>query len=152
MILITGASGNVGREVLRQIAQTGSKVRATFQSASSAANAPSGVEIAIMDYNKPDSIRAALKGADRMFLVGPPTQKLPALERKAMDEIKWSGVRHVVKLSAMGGRESTFPRQHTDSEDYIKSTGVAYTFLRPNGFMQNVVNYNSATINTQNAF
>jgi uncharacterized protein YbjT (DUF2867 family) len=152
MILITGASGNVGREVLRQIAQTVSNVRATFQSASSAASAPSGVEIAIMDYNKPETIRAALKGVERVFLVGPPTQTLPALERKAMDEISRSGVRHVVKLSAMGGRESTFPRQHSDSEDYIKSTGVAYTFLRPNGFMQNVVNYNSATINTQNAF
>ena len=93
MILITGASGNVGREVLRQIAQTVSKVRATFQSASSAASAPSGVEIAIMDYNKPETICAALKGVERVFLVGPPTQTLPALERKAMDEISRSGVR-----------------------------------------------------------
>ena len=152
MILITGASGNVGKEVLRQITQTDSKVRATFQSPSGAASAPSGVEIAIMDYNTPETVRAALKGVGRVFLVGPPTQILPALERKAMAEIERSGVRHVVKLSAMGGRDATYPRQHADSEDYIKSTGVAYTFLRPNGFMQNTVNYNAPTINTQNAF
>jgi serine/threonine protein kinase len=59
--------------------------------------------------------------------------------------------RHIVKLSAMGEREAIFPRQHAESEDYIKSSGVPYTFLRPNGFMQNFVTYNSATINTQNA-
>ena len=152
MILVTGAGGNVGKEVLKQIAQTGVRVRATFQSPSSAASAPSGVEIAIMDYNKPDTIRAALKGVERVFLVGPPTQKLPALERQAIDQIRQSEVRHVVKLSAMGGREATYPRLHADSEDYIKTSGVAYTFLRPNGFMQNIVTYNATTINTQNAF
>jgi uncharacterized protein YbjT (DUF2867 family) len=152
MILITGASGNVGKEVLKQVAATGVKVRAAFQTVTKAAAAPSGVEIATMDYNKPETLQAALKGIERVFLVAPPTPNLPALERKAIDEIKQSGVRHVVKLSAMGGRDAIFPRQHADSEDYIKSSEVSYTFLRPNGFMQNFVTYNAATINTQNAF
>jgi uncharacterized protein YbjT (DUF2867 family) len=152
MILITGASGNVGKEVLKQIVRTPAQVRAAFQSPSKAAGAPSGVEIVIMDFNRPETLRSALKGVERVFLVGPPTPDLPALERKAVDEIKQCGVGHVVKLSAMGGRAATFPRQHADSEDYIKSSGVAYTFLRPNGFMQNMVNYNAPTINTQNAF
>lgn len=151
MILITGASGNVGKEVLQQIAQTGVKVRAAFQSISKAA-APSGVESVTVDYNQPDTLQAALNGVDRVFLVGPPTAELPALERKAIDAIKQSDARQVVKLSAMGGREAIFPRQHAQSEDYIQSSGVPYTFLRPNGFMQNIVNYNAATINTQNAF
>jgi len=152
MILITGASGNVGKEVLRQIAQTGARVRAAFQSASKAATAPSGVEVVTMDYNQPRTVQAALKGVDRVFLVGPPTANLPVLERKAVDEIRQSSVRQIVKLAAMGGRESTFARQHAESEDYIKSTGVPYTFLRANGFMQNLVNYNAGTINAQNAF
>ena len=152
MILITGASGNVGKEVLKQIAASGAKVRAAFQTVSKAAAAPSGVEIVTMDYNEPSTIQASLKGVERVFLVGPPTPNLPALERKAIDEIKQSGVRHVVNLSAMGGRDAIVPRQHADSEDYIKSSGVAYTFLRPNGFMQNFVTYNGATINSQNAF
>jgi len=51
MILITGASGNVGKEVLKQITQTGMEVRAAFQSVSKAAGAPSGVEIVSVDYN-----------------------------------------------------------------------------------------------------
>src|SRR5207248_6455688 len=66
--------------------------------------------------------------------------------------IAQSDVKQVVKLSATGGREAIFPRQHAESEDYIRSSGVPYTFLRPNGFMQNMVNYNAPTINTQNAF
>src|SRR5256885_15860642 len=152
MILITGASGNVGKEVLKQIARTGAQVRAAYQTVSKAAAAPSGVEIVTMDYNEPASLQTALKGIERVFLVGPPTPNLTSLERKAIDEIKQSGARHVVKLSAMGGRGATYPRQHADSEDYIKSSGVAYTFLRPNGFMQNFVTYNGATINSQNAF
>jgi uncharacterized protein YbjT (DUF2867 family) len=151
MILITGASGNVGKEVLKQIVQTGVRVRAGFQSVSKG-GAVSGAEVVAIDYNQPETLRTALKGVDRVFLVGPPTSQLPALERKAMDVIAQSNVRHVVKLSAMGGRDATFPRQHAESEDYIRSTGVPYTFLRPNGFMQNMVNYNAPTINTQNAF
>ena len=152
MILITGASGNVGKEVLKQITQTGAEVRAAFQSLSKAASAPSGVEIVTVDYNQPETLQSALKNVERVFLVGPPTAQLPALERNAMEVIAQVGVQQVVKLSAMGGREAIFPRQHAQSEDYIQSTGVPYTFLRPNGFMQNMVNYNAPTINTQNAF
>ena len=152
MILITGASGNVGKEVLEQILQTGVQVRAAFQSVTKGASAPSGIQIVIVDFNQPESLRAALKGVDRVFLVGPPTAQLTVLERKAIDVIRQSDVHQVVKLSAMGGREAIFPRQHAESEDYIQSTGVPSTFLRPNGFMQNMVNYNAPTINTQNAF
>jgi uncharacterized protein YbjT (DUF2867 family) len=152
MILITGGSGNVGQEVLQQIAKTGRRVRAAFQSAGKAATAPAGVETVTMDYNQPETVRAALRNVERVFLVGPVAPNLVELERKATDEIKRSGVRQLVKLSAMGGRGATFPRQHQESEEYIKSSGVAYTFLRPNGFMQNMINYNGATIKTQNTF
>jgi uncharacterized protein YbjT (DUF2867 family) len=151
MILITGASGNVGREVLKQIAESGAKVRAAFQSREKAAGAPKSVDVAVVDFNQPGTLRVALKDVERVFLVGPPTEQLPALEGKAMDVIKQTGVRQVVKLSSIGG-ESTFPRLHAKSEEYVVSTGVPYTFLRANGFMQNVVNFNTQTINSQNAF
>jgi uncharacterized protein YbjT (DUF2867 family) len=152
MILITGASGNVGQEVLGQISKTGRPIRAAFQSAAKAAMAPEGVETVILDYNKPKTVRAALHSVERVFLVGPVTPDLPELERKATDEIKRSGVRQIVKLSAMGGQAATFSRQHGESENYIKASGISYTFLRPNGFMQNMVNYNGAAIRSQNAF
>jgi uncharacterized protein YbjT (DUF2867 family) len=152
MILITGASGNVGAEVLKQIVQTGAQVRAAVQSLHKAPAPSPGLEIAVVNYNEPDTLRVALKDVNRVFLVGPPTAQLPALERNATEVIAQSDVQQVVKLSAMGGRESTYPRQHIESEDYIRSSGVPYTFLRPNGFMQNIINYSGETIRTQNAF
>jgi len=97
-------------------------------------------------------MRAALRGVERVFLVGPVTPNLQELERKATDEIKRSGVRQIVKLSAMGGTGATFPRQHRESEAYIKSSGVGYTFVLANGFMQNMVSYNGGTIRGQSTF
>jgi uncharacterized protein YbjT (DUF2867 family) len=152
MILITGASGNVGREVVKQALAVGLKIRATFQSPAVAAKAPAGLEGVIMDYAKPETIRAALHGVEKIFLVGPPVRDLPALEANFVKEVRAAGRKHVVKLSSLGGRESMFPRGHRDSEENIKASGLPYTFLRPNSFMQNLVNYDAGTIRSQNAF
>ncbi|MGC2418166.1 MAG: SDR family oxidoreductase [Candidatus Acidiferrales bacterium] len=152
MILITGASGNVGREVVKQALTVGLKIRATFQSPDVAAKAPAGLEGVVMDYAKPETIRPALRGVEKIFLVGPPVRDLPALEANFVKEVRAAGRQHIVKLSALGGRESMFPSGHRDSEENIEASGLPYTFLRPNGFMQNLVNYNAGTIGSQNAF
>jgi len=152
MILITGASGNVGSEVLKQALAVGLKIRATFQSPDKAAKAPAGMEGVIMDYAKPETIRPALHGVEKIFLVGPPVRDLPAMEANFIKEVRAVGRKHIVKLSALGGRESMFPSGHRDSEENIEASGLPYTFLRPNGFMQNLVNYNAGTIRSQNAF
>jgi len=152
MILITGASGNVGSEVLKQALAVGLKIRATFQSPDKAAKAPAGMEGVIMDYAKPDTIRPALHGVEKIFLVGPPVRDLPAMEANFIKEVHAAGPKHIVKLSALGGRESMFPSGHRHSEENIEASGLPYTFLRPNGFMQNLVNYNAGTIRSQNAF
>ena len=152
MILITGASGNVGREVVKQALAVGLKIRATFQSAAVAARAPAGLEGMIMDYAKPETIRPALLGVEKIFLVGPPVRDLPALEANFVKEVRAAGGKHIVKLSALGGRESMLPSGHRDSEENIEASGLPYTFLRPNGFMQNLVNYSADTIRSQNAF
>src|SRR5215472_7534804 len=99
MILITGASGNVGREVLKQISQAGHKVRAAYQSPQKAAEAPTGVETAIVDFNQPDTLRAALNGIESVFLVGPVAANLVELESRATEEIKRAEVQRLVKLS-----------------------------------------------------
>jgi uncharacterized protein YbjT (DUF2867 family) len=152
MILITGASGNIGHEVLKQALALGLNIRATFQSSAVAAKAPAGLDGVIMDYNKPETIRTALRGVEKIFLVGPHVRDLPALEANFIKEVRAAGRPHIVKLSALGGRESMSPSGHRDSEENIEASGLPYTFLRPNGFMQNLVNYNAGTIRTQNAF
>jgi uncharacterized protein YbjT (DUF2867 family) len=152
MILITGASGNVGREVVKQALAVGLTIRATFHSPAVAAKAPAGLEGVIMDYAKPETIRPALHGVERIFLVGPPVRDLPAFEANFVREVQAAGRKHIVKLSALGGRESMFASGHRDSEENIEASGLPYTFLRPNGFMQNLVNYDAGVIGSQNAF
>jgi len=152
MILITGASGNVGSEVVKQAAAAGLRLRAAYQSPDKTRAAPAGVETVLMDYTQPETVRVALRGVKRVFLVGPPTANVAELEGGVVRECQRAGVTHIVKLSALGGRQAIFPSLHRDSEERIEASGVAFTFLRPNGFMQNVVTYNAVTINSQNAF
>ena len=137
MILITGASGTVGSEVLKQAVAARLNIRAAYTSSGKAKAAPAGVETVLMDYARPESIRAALNGIEKVFLVGPPAPNVAELEAQFVDEAKNSGVKHIVKLSAMGGRSAIFPGLHRDSEEHIEASDVPWTFLRPNGFMQN---------------
>ena len=152
MILITGASGNIGSEVLRQAAAARLEVKAGYQSPDKAARSPAGVDTVVMDYTRPETIRRALEGIATLFLVGPPTRDVAELEGNVVRECARAGVAHIVKLSALGGRGATFPSLHRDSEERIEASGIAWTFLRPNGFMQNFVTYSGHTIQTQNVF
>ena len=152
MILITGASGNVGSEVLKQAAAAGLPIRAAYQSRDKAKGVPAGVDAVLMDYTQRETVRAALRGVEQVFLVGPPLANVADLESGVVRECQHARVTHLVKLSALGGRQAIFPGLHRDSEERIEASGVPYTFLRPNGFMQNLVTYNAETIKTQNAF
>src|SRR2546422_8936118 len=105
-----------------------------------------------MDYAIRETIRPVLHGVDKIFRLGPLVRDLPALEANFIKEVRASGRKHIVKLSALGGREATFPSGHRDSEENIEVSGLPFTFLRPNGFMQNLVNYNAGTIRSENAF
>ena len=152
MILITGANGNVGREVVKQALVLGLKIRAAFRSPATAAKAPAGLEGVIMDFAEPETIRPVLDGVEKILLIGPPVRELPALEANFVQEVRAAGRKHIVKLSAFGSRESMFASGHRESEENIEASGVPYTFLRPNGFMQNYVNYDADTIRSQNVF
>src|SRR5262245_47215541 len=152
MILITGASGNIGSEVQRQAAAARLDIRAAYLSELKARGAPANVTTVLMDYEKPETIRAALEGVEKAFLVGPPASNVAELEGRFITEASQLHLKRLVKLSALGGRGATFPSLHRDSEEKIETSGIPYTFLRPNGFMQNFVNYNAGTIKIQSAF
>ena len=83
MILITGASGNVGSEVLKQAVAAGLPIRAAYQSRDKANGAPAGVDAVLMDYTQPDTVRLALRGVEKVFLVGPPV--FAAIRDSALD-------------------------------------------------------------------
>jgi len=155
MILVTGAGGTVGSEVLRQLRASGAKLRAAYHNPKKAEQARAeGIEAVVLDYADRNSVAAALKGIDRVFLLGPTVSNQSQLEINVVDEAKKAGVKHIVKLSVLhaAGEEYTFARWHRAVEKAIEASGVTYTFVRPSGFMQNFVNYSGDSIRNQGAF
>ena len=158
MILITGASGSVGKAVLQEVSRKEStshaKFRAMFRSKEEAAKAPAGSEPVLADYADKQSLRKALDGVTSVFVVCSPIPQLVELESNVLDVCKESGVTHVVLNSALGAGDypKSFPSWHRKVEDKLKATGMSYTILRPNGFLQNIVAFNAPSIRTQGAF
>jgi uncharacterized protein YbjT (DUF2867 family) len=154
MMLITGASGSVGKAVLQEASRKDSKIRAMYRSKGEAAKAPSGCETVLADYSDAQSLRKAMDGVSSVYVVCSPIPQLVELESNVLNACKESGVKHVVLNSAMGAGNygKSFPSWHRKVEDKLKITGMSYTILRPNGFLQNIVAYNAPSIRTQGAF
>lgn len=153
MILITGASGSVGKAVLQEACRTESGVRAMYRSREEATKAPRGCAAVLADYADKKSLRNALDGVRAVYVVCSPIPQLVELENNMLDVCKESGVKHVVLNSAMGAGDygKSFPSWHRKVEDRLKASGMSYTILRPNGFLQNIVAYNAPSIRAQGA-
>ncbi len=154
MILITGASGSVGKVVLQEAIQKASKVLAMYRSKEEAAKAPAGCEAVLADYADRQSLLKALNGVNSVYVVCSPIPQLVELESNMLDACREAGVKHVVLNSAMGAGDygKSFPSWHRRVEDKLKGMGMTYTILRPNGFLQNIVVYNAPSIRAQGAF
>jgi len=154
MILITGASGSVGREVVREMQKTGQAFCAMYRSKEEAAKAPTGVKTVIADFRDTASLLSALQGVERAFLVCSPVQALVELEGNAIDACKKAGVKRIVLNSALGAGDydKSFPSWHRKVEDKLKASGIEFVILRPNGFMQNAITYLAPSIRAQAAF
>ena len=153
MILVTGASGNIGSEVVKKLVAGGAKVRA----ASRGGKAPTGagqVESVDVDFAKGESVRAALKGVDALFLLVPSTPNQAELDALVVDEAKKAGVQFIVKSSVIGAEREgyTFARWHRAGEKAVERSGIPHAFVRPNTFMQNMKNFFAGTIKGQGAF
>lgn len=154
MILVTGASGTVGKAVLAEVARSGARHRAMYRSKADAAKAPAGTETVIADFADKASLAAALRGIKSVYLVCSPVRELIELEGNAIDACVAAGVRRVVLNSALGAADygKSFPSWHRKVEDKLNSTKMARCIIRPNSFSQNVLTYHAPTIRQQGAF
>lgn len=154
MILVTGATGNAGGTVLKEVLKIGKPVRAMYRSPQDAAHVPAGARSVIADFADRPSLGRALAGVDTVYLVCSPVPELVDLEGNMVDACVDAGVRHVVLNSALGAGDypKSFPSWHRRVEDKIEASGLEYTILRPNSFMQNILTYYAPDIRTQGAF
>ena len=101
MTLITGASGSVGKEVVREMQKTGAKFCAMYRSKEDAAKAPTGVKAVTGDFRDAGSLPSVLRGIERVFLVCSPVRELVELEGNMIDVSKRAGVKQIVLNSAL---------------------------------------------------
>jgi uncharacterized protein YbjT (DUF2867 family) len=136
MILVTGATGNVGSEAARLLAARHQSVRALVRDPSRAPHG--GVEIATGDFDRPDTLDAAMRGIDTVLLVSP---AVPAQEIAIIDSAARQGVSHVIKVTSKASADSPVDRRRGQAqiEAHLEATGLARTLLRSNAYMQNLL-------------
>ena len=144
-VLVTGATGTVGRDVAKLLSKKGAAARAGVRDQVKA-RTQFGADIALatFDFEAAASFPGALKGIEKVFLLPPLMPNQLELANAFVDAAKLAGVRHIVKLSAIGADASppyTFGKWHAVSDQHVRESGLAFTFLRPNSFMQNFINY-----------
>ena len=150
MILVTGATGTTGSEVVRQLAAARLPVRAFVRNAEKAASLrQAGAEIAVGDLDRPESLEPALDGVSALFLLSPADPRQIEQQGRAVETAKGAGVRHVVKLSALGAHVDapvSLLRWHGQTEKQIEESGLAWTHLRPHYFMQNTLGFAASIV------
>lgn len=155
-ILVTGATGTVGTEVLNELLISGANIRAAVRSNSNMERIKSlGIEAVTMDYQNAETVYEGLSGVDSIFLLMPFQSNMIDLSSNLVRQSRKRGISHIVKLSAIGaGAEDgiTVGRMHRQEEKLIEESGIAYTFLRSNAFMQNFINFYGNTIRNQSSF
>ncbi|MBO2463248.1 SDR family oxidoreductase [Actinomadura violacea] len=155
MILITGAGGAVGSALLDELRAAGRPARAGYHTASKAERArAAGQEAVALDLGDPASLPPALRGVDEVFLLGAMSPHQTRHELTMVEAAAAAGVRRVVKLSVWRADEELTPiaRLHRPVERALESSGLAYTFLRPNFYMQNFTRQMAASIRADGEF
>jgi len=139
MILVTGATGHIGSELVRLLSGKGASVRAVTRDPQRAQHLP-GVDWVKGDLREAGSLASLFRGADRMFLLTSNSEDMRTLQVNAIRAARAAGVAHVVKGSALGASDhskSPIGKAHYEVERALQESGIAWTILRPHVFMQN---------------
>ena len=135
MILVTGATGNVGAPLSAMLAERGLPLRVLVRDPS---RAPQRAEVAVGDLTDPASLDRAFSGIDTLVLISP---AVPDQEIAAIDAAVRAGVTHVVKATSKASTDSPVERRRGQAriEDHLAATPIPHTLLRSNAYMQNLL-------------
>src|SRR5215472_14922079 len=156
MILVTGATGTNGVEIVKLLSRSGVRCRALVRNPkkiSTLSDLP-GVEVVQGDLSRPESLPPARDGVDRALLYSSIAPDLAELQGNFVRAAKKAGVRHIVKFSGMDADphcEWRFLRWHGIAEQDLETSGLAFTHLQPNQFMQVYLRF-QVTIASQGKF
>lgn len=141
MILVIGATGNIGKHVVAGLLEKGVSVRAFTRDAERASTVlPQGAQIIQGDLGNSAEISAALKDVEKVFLATNGSPQQMELENSFIDAAREAGVRHLVKVSVIGASPNHFvvyAQDHAAIEQHLAASGLAATILRPNWFAEN---------------
>jgi uncharacterized protein YbjT (DUF2867 family) len=141
--LITGATGKTGLSVAQELADRKVPFRALIHSILKEHLIRKWTsDIVAGDHQDRDVLDEALNGIEKLYLVSPAAPDMEKVQRGLVDIAGKKGVRHIVKLSALGASPSSpvgLLRAHAAIEDHIKRSGMTWTFLQPHFFMENLL-------------
>jgi uncharacterized protein YbjT (DUF2867 family) len=140
-ILVTGASGNIGRELVAQLKARGADF--AIMSSKPGAGTVHG------DFADRASLERAFKGFDTLFLLLPLVPNKITLAENAIAAAKSAGIGHIVRSSGLGADAQSpgaLARLQGTIDAIVAGSGIAHTFIRPAGFMQNWVNFSAAQL------
>ena len=141
MILVTGATGRLGTKLVESLLMAGQPVRALIRNADKADSFRAvGVSVVLGDLNQPNDIVSALDGCDRLMSIPPNTLTQAQQEIYLFQAAKRTDIKQVIKLSTVKANLRSacfFFRQHAIAEQYLQQSGLRFTILQSNSFMQN---------------
>jgi uncharacterized protein YbjT (DUF2867 family) len=143
MILLTGVTGKTGGETARQLVEKGARLRALVRDEAKAANLKAaGVELVVGDMTDAQALRRALDDVEKAFLLLPNGKRQLETEKQFTDLAVAAGVKHLVKMSSMEAvahAKTPIPQAHWAVEQHIRASGLDWTMIKPNFFMQNLL-------------
>jgi len=143
MIVITGATGHLGRLVVEDLLKKvpASEVAVAVRNVEKAAElAERGVDVRYADYEKPETLVAAFRGATKVLLISAnEVGKRVAQHRNAVDAIKAASPRLLVYTSILNADNSgiSLAKEHLATEEMIRQSGVPFTILRNGWYLEN---------------
>jgi len=154
-ILVTGASGRAGTEMIRQLAAAGASVRGAVHYPDHDAEGRVGrVDFVEVDFDRPDTLDTAFRGIDQAVLITPEESDMVAQTRNLVLAAERAGVGHLVRVSFLhaGAAGGPLLDWHREAEEVVRGSTISSTILRPNSYMQNFLTMYGPSIFVRGAF